>query len=365
MKKKYLKWIGCGFAGIVVLIVIAAAAFYLFELKPRIDVVMTVGTAFADSAGDGDILELHLADGQQVLLDISSDMRLDGVVHMEDAVYDGLEFGYLEEGIWVRFPDVSGSFYLLPWTDDVQEQISESALVSLLRLDEEQKNGLGEGMLELRRRILEQEDEHFTPTWLNRLLGLECLRADILDLYKGISFCREGTQEISRNGETLSCKKYSISIPEHYARLLLKTEGAGKFLETLGDVLGDISLDVYICKGELVRIDVDTSFLYMPQLRMADVMSLDIEKILENMSFTAAPLKGQITVGENGIMEAQAQLFSGDLSLETALTWRLLDMEASWRYDPDDALNIFQAGSFRLLLEAAKWEEALNGKSTD
>lgn len=364
MKKKYLKWIGRGLLGMAVLILIAAAAFYFFELKPRIDVVMSVGRAFADSAGDGGVLELDLEDGQQILLDIGSDDCLDGVVYMENAVYDGLEFGYMQEGLWVHFAQVS-SYYLLPWTDDVQKQINESALISLLELDEGQKADIGTGLLELRGRLLAEEEDEFSPTWLNRLLGLECLKADILDLYRGISFYKAGTQNIDRGDETLLCTKYVLGIPEEYVKPLLKTDGAGEVLEVLGDILGDISLEVYICQGTLVYIDVDTSFLYMPCFSFENGSIGNLENVLRGMEFSSVPLKGGISIDENGDMEIEVRLITDHVSIKTALTWKLLEKEAEWKYDPDEALNIFQVGYFRMLLEAKKWEEALNGKSFD
>lgn len=365
MKNKYLKWIGRGFLGMAVLLLIAAAAFYFLELKPRIDVVMAIGRAFADSAGDGALLELDLEDGQQILLDIGSDNQLDGAVHMENAAYDGLEFGYMQEGIWMRYPEVSSSYYLLPWTDDVQEQIDESPLISLLKLDEEQKRSLGTGMLELRKHLLSEEDNGFEPTWLNRLLGLSCLKADIWDLYNGISFHKAGTQDISQGDETRSCTKYVLEIPEEYVKPLLKTDGAGEVLETLGDILGDISLEVYICQGALVYIDVDTSFLYMPRLVLGNMTAGGLKNMLQTMEFSSVPLKGQIAMREDGGMEIEVQLITDYTSIETTLTWKLLEQEASWKYDSDDALNIFQAGTLRLLLEAKKWEEVLNGESID
>lgn len=361
MKNKYLKWIGCGLSGMAVLLLIAAAAFYFFELKPRIDVVMAIGHAFADGSGDSEILELDLEDGQQILLDIGSDNRLDGIVHMEDAVYDGLEFGYTQEGILMRLSKVSNQYYLLPWTDDVREQIDESALVEMMGLDEEQKSSLGTGLLELRNQLLTEEEYEFKPTWLNRLLGLDCLKADILELYKAISFHKAGRQEINRGDEVLSCIKYELEIPEEYVKLLSKTDGAGQVLGMVGDILGDVSLDVYICQGTLVYIDIDTSFLYMPQLEWKNL----INGRLDEVRFVPAALTGNISVNAEGDMEINAKLADDDMSIETALTWKLLPGDASWRYDSNEAINIFQAGAFRLLLEAKKWEDAINGESTD
>lgn len=361
MKNKYLKWIGRGLLAMAVLLLIAAAAFYFFELKPRIDVVMAVGHAFADGSGDGEILELDLEDGKQVLLDIGSDSQLDGIVHMEGTVYDGLEFGYMQDGIWMRFSGVSDQYYLLPWTDDVQEQIRDSALIELLRLNEEQKRSLGTGLLELREQFLAGEEYEFKPTWLNRLLGLDCLKADILELYKEISFRKAGRQTLNRSGEALSCIKYELEIPEEYVKLLSKTDGAGQALEVLGDILGDVSLNVYIFQGTLVYIDVDTSFLYMPRLQWKNL----INGSLDGMMFVPAALTGSISVNAEGDMEISAELTDDYISVETALTWKMLHGDASWRYNPDEALNIFQAGSLKLLMEATKWEDALNGKGTD
>lgn len=365
MKNRYLKWIGRGFLCMAAAVLIAAIAFYFIELKPRIDVALLIGRAFSDGADEGDILELDLKDGQQILLDIGSDSQLDGVVYKENAAYDGLEFGYMQQGIWMRFPKVSSNYYLLPWTDDVQEQIDESALIALLQLNEEQKEALGTGILGLRGHLLAEEDYEFRPTWLNHLLGLDCLKADILDLYNGISFHKTGRQEISHGDEVLSCTKYEIGIPEEYVRPLLKTDGAGRVLETLGDMLGDVTLEVYVYQGALVYIDIDTSFLYMPQVEWKDMLTGNPENILQKIKLSPVPIKGEISINAEGSMEIEAQLISDQLHMETTLTWKLLDQQSSWKYDSSAALNIFQTGYFRLLLEAKKWEEALNGKGTD
>ncbi len=365
MKKKYLKSFFCVLLCLTAVIVLGAAVFYLLEIKPRINAAQAIGNAFAKQTGDGNILELNLEDGQKILLDLGSDDRLDGMVISDHAAYDGLEFGYMPEGIWIRLQEVSSRYYLLPWTDDVGEQIGESPLVSILGLDQEQKASLTEGLLGMRSALLEDEPYEFSPTPLNRILGLEGLKMDILDLYRGISFRKEGTEDINGGDETLSCTKYGIDISKEYVKPLLNTEGAGEILKILGDYLGDISLEIYLYQSELIYMEIQTSLLFMPLLSLSDFASGNYEAMLHRLSLSAIPLQGSISVSPQGMMETEVQITADGFSADTSFTWRMVEQDGAWKYEPDQTFNIFQAGYLELLLEAGKWEEELNGKGID
>lgn len=364
VKNRFLKYFLCGLLGIICLLLIGAAAFYFLMLKPRIDVVMTVGSVFADTAGEGDVCRLEFEGGQEILLNLKDEETLDGAVYMDQAVYDGLEFGYRNEGIWLRFPKVSSKYYLLPWTDDVQDQIENSTLISMLKLQDEEQEALATALLELREEFTEEQYD-FTPTLLNRLLGLQCLKADIWELYRGISFSKAGTEMVTRGAEMLSCAKYDLEIPEEYVKPLLKTDGAGNLLNALGDLLGDMTLEVYIYKGALVYVDVETSILKMPQMDFQKLISGAFDEAFSQTKTVRVPLTGRISVRADGVLEIEAETRISEVPVEAACTLEMIESASVPCYDPDEALNVFQVGKLRLLLEAKKWEDAIDGKDID
>lgn len=356
-KNKALKWVGIALLALIIIGAAGALAFYFSELKPRIDVVVSIARAF-ESFDDNDVLELDLSDGQQILLDISTEPYLSGIVYDEGETYDGLEFGYMDKGIWLNIPEVSSKYYLLDWTDDVSDLMDESAAVSLLRLSDEQKEELANSLFLLRDELLNEDEFDFTPTLINRILGLDCLKADILELYRQIDFSDEGKESITVDGESFVCRKYTASVTQEYVKILLNTDGAGAFLEGLGDVLGDIYMDIYIYEGNLKYISIETSFLYMPSIDMGNLLAGDLSA--DSVGFTAAPLNGEVAFRADGSMEISAELTSNFISLEASILMSVYDTEITWGYVDEEELNIFEAGYLRLILEAAKWEDALN-----
>jgi hypothetical protein len=364
VKNQYLKYVLYGLLGIIFLLVIAAAAFYFLMLKPRIDVVMTVGSAFTDTAEEGNVCQLEFEDGLRILLNLEEDDALDGMAYTEQSEADRVEFGYRSAGIWLRVPKISEKYYVLPWTDDVQSQIEKSALISMMNLTDEEQEELGTMLLKLRETLTEEQYD-FNPTLLNRLLGLECLKADILDLYRGISFHRAGTEQITRDEETFACTKYELEIPEEYVKPLLKTDGAGNLLNALGDILGDMTLEVYICKGALVYVEVETSILNMPQVDVQKLLSGSFDEALFRAEAISVPLTGCISVKSDGILEIEAQTTIGDAFAEASCILKMTEIEVDVKFNQDEAINVFQAGKLRLLLEAQKWGSVIYGKDTD
>ncbi len=356
-KKRAIKWILIALLAVLILLIISAAAFYFLELKPRIDVATAIGRAFADY-DDCDALELDLEDGQQILLDISKDQVLSGTVYDEGKTYDGLEFGYFDSGIWLNIPAVSEKYYLLPWSDDVGDMLDEGAFAEILSLDDEQKDELSDTLIALREELLGEETYDFTPTFLNRLLGLECLKADILDIYKQIHFTNDGKESITLDGESVVCHKYTAEVSQEYVKRLLKTDGAGTVLNALGDILGDVYVEAYTYQGEIKYIDIETTFLYMPGLDISSLLAGDVTA--ENISFNPAPLSGEIYFEGDGVMDIYVELSCDYMEISASFIMSAYDENITWGYEEEAEINIFEVGYLRLLLEAAKWQEVLS-----
>ncbi len=352
-KKRVLKWIGIALIAVIFILVIGAVTFYFLELKPRIDVAVAIARAFEDF-DDCDVLEFDLDDGQQILLDITGEQSLSGVVYAEDKAYSGLEFGYNDAGIWINMPDVSEKYYLLPWSDDIYDMLDDGALAELLNLSDDQKEEVADTLISLREELMTEETFDFTPTFLNRILGLTSLKADILELYKQIDFSDEGKQSITLEGESITCRKYTANVSREYVKRLLKTDGAGDILNALGDVLGDVYAEAYVCDGELIYMNIETSFLYMPGFDIATILSGDISA--QNISFSPASLCGEIYFKDDGRMDIHAEL-EGDYILDASFLLSASEAEITWGFEKENELNIFEAGYIRLLLELAKWEE--------
>ncbi len=340
---------------VLALMIIAASAFYFVELKPRIDVAVSIARAF-EHFDDCDALELDLADGQQILLDIRSETALSGVVYSEGAAYNGLEFGYLDEGIWINMPEVSEKYYLLPWSDDTADILDEGAIAEILNFSDDDKEKVADTLISLREELLTEDNYDFTPAFLNRLLGLDCLKADILDIYKHIDFEDEGKESITVDGESVLCHKYTAEFSEEYVKLLLKTDGAGNVLNALGDILGETYAEAYVSDGELIYLKIETTFLYMPDMDMSTLMSGNVSA--ENISYSPAPLSGEIYFDADGEMNIYAELSNDYISLSADFVLAPQNTDITWGFDEENELNVFSAGYLRLLLEAAKWQEA-------
>ena len=355
-KNKVIKWIGIAILTALIILIIFAAGFYFTELKPRIDVASSIGRAF-ENLSDGDVLALDLDDGQQILIDISEDRSLSGVVYGDGKVYDGLEFGFLDVGIWLNISTVSDKYYLLPWGDDTKDMLDEGALAEILNLSDAQKEEVSSALILMREELLEEDEFDFTPTFLNRILGLECLKADILELYENIRFNDEAKTGITLDGDEVISHKYTAEISGKYVKSLLNTDGAGAFLESLGDVLGDVYIEVYISDSELKYMYIDTEFLYMPGLDLSSLLSG--EGSAEHLSFSPAPLSGEIYFGDDGTMNVCAELTGDYTSLEASFDISVIGTDVTWGFEEEEEFNIFEAGYLRLLIEAAKWEETL------
>jgi hypothetical protein len=353
-KNKFLRGILLGILGIIFLGLLSGILFYLLELRPRIQVVTIVGKAFTDSGGQGDMCQLTFDSGQEVLLDFGEDRALSGSIQLESASYDGLEFGYFEQGLWLHTAQVSDKYYLLPWTDDVGDQIESSALVEILGLTEDQQLQAADALTGLRRELTEQEELEFTPTLLNCLLGLRCLKGDVLELYRDITFQKGEDCTLQVQGEERRCSTYHLELSKKDVRILLKTEGAGSFLNAMGDLLGDTEVDVYLCDGALVKLEIDTSLDHMPQIDLQTLLDDPLGQQIFVTEYKALPLTGTIWVDEEGALQIEAKTTYEELQIETALTLHMVQ-EDGIRFESDQGLNILQAGKIRLFLEARKW----------
>ncbi len=337
----------------------AALIFYFVQISPRLNVLRAIEKAFmGDEAGD--VLEILL--GEDGALKLSTEEgTMSASLSWTDSVLDGLKFGYTEEGLWFCPASVSEKNYLLPWTDDVAEQISDSDIISLLGLDDEDKTVLADGLGSLKTLFLSEDESDFSPTFLNRLLGLEDLEVDVLELYENIAFKKAGTEGIETEGETYLCTKYILNIPENYISLLFNTDGAGKILNVLGRVLGDAYVEVYICDLELISMSVDTSIELEALSNVLDTLSMDEISLLTEIDFSEVSLQIDFLAGSDGYMNAYILLGPDGEWLSGDFSFAFSDTEVTWEYDKEQEFNIFEASLLEFLWEVAKWRVLLDG----
>ncbi|MCR5742937.1 MAG: hypothetical protein K6F92_04300 [Lachnospiraceae bacterium] len=362
--KKCVKIAVLSVLGLLITCIIALFIYYMVCWKKKVDIAVGFVDFFSVN-GNYNTDEYFLRDGSGLTINSQDEDARLGFYIQGEAFGDAY---YNVSGVLFKAPGVSETTYMLPWSDDVYEQMENSSVLKLAGIDDETKQMFADALISVRKYLYSEggePDEKREKYFLNHLFGLDDMTVDIWELYKKVEVTRLPDKTIEVDGVSYDCEVSKLAGPGDLVRRLLAIPDIYDSIGVLGQTIDDTTIIVYMCDGRLIRFDGESDFMYLPDVDSSEISELSdvLGYIKGDVTYRRMPLSMNFWK-EGGKLAIEVVCSPYDIDVDEVILYSYSDSE-KYALPTDEAVNIFEMKTLRAAVEALRWKEFINGKSAN